>query len=111
MVLKRLLQYETPVGKIPFREWLFSRKLDHHIRDRILVQLDKLSLGNPGDCKSVGGGVRELRLHFGAGYRVYFGQRGEDLVILLCGGDKASQKKDIQLAQAYWADYVRRAGA
>lgn len=110
MDLKQLIEYQTEGGKSPFHEWLFSKRLDTRTRDRVLIALDKLSLGNSGDCKAVGRGVVEMRLHFGPGYRIYFGRKGETVVILLCGGDKASQKRDIHSAQCYWLDYLRRAG-
>lgn len=58
-----------------------------------------------GDFKPVGAGVNELRFFFGAGYRVYFGEDGDTLVVLLCGGDKSSQRSDIEQAQAYWQEY------
>lgn len=70
--------------------------------------LFQIESGNLGDWKSVGEGVNELRVHVGAGYRVYFGQHGQRLVILLCGGDKDSQQKDIVRAKAFWADWKRR---
>ena len=69
----------------------------------------RLRLGNFGDSKSVGEGVLELRIDHGPGYRIYFGRDGSDVVILLLGGDKRSQSKDIETARVYWADYkVRR---
>jgi len=71
--------------------------------------LNRVRLGNFGDCKPVGKGVSELRVDYGPGYRVYYGRSGASIVILLCGGSKKSQAKDIQLAQAYWADFQRRA--
>ena len=76
-------------------------------RARVRVRLNRLRLGNFGDCKSVGGGVGELRVDYGPGYRVYFGRQGDRIVILLCGGAKKTQSKDIQLAQQYWAEYQR----
>jgi len=62
-------------------------------------------LGNFGDCKSLGDGVFELRMTFGPGYRVYFGREGEQVIVLLCGGDKSTQDKDIGRAKAAWTDY------
>jgi putative addiction module killer protein len=68
-------------------------------RAKIAARIDRLAQGNPGDVASVGEGVSELRIHFGPGYRVYFVARGRALVILLCGGDKSSQAKDIKTAK------------
>ena len=69
------------------------------IRARIADRIDRLAVGNPGDVAPVGDGVSELRLHFGPGYRVYFVQRGELIIVLLCGGDKSSQRRDIEIAK------------
>ena len=82
-----------------YADW-FSALKDREARARINVRIRRLSLGNPGDVKSVGQGVSELRIDYGAGYRVYFVRRGEVIVILLCGGDKRSQVHDIARAIA-----------
>ena len=80
-----------------FAKW-FADLRDQRARARILVRIRRLSLGNPGDVKPVGEGVSELRIDHGPGYRVYFTARGERLVILLAGGDKRTQKRDIREA-------------
>lgn len=102
-----LLEYLTNSGQNPFRNWLEGLR-DRQARARIRVRLNRIRLGNFGDCKSVGRGVSELRIPHGPGYRVYFGRKGDTVVILLCGGDKKTQPRDIELAQEYWYDYVRR---
>ncbi|MBI2877392.1 MAG: type II toxin-antitoxin system RelE/ParE family toxin [Candidatus Tectomicrobia bacterium] len=99
--------YLTREGKAPFSDWLESLK-DDQARGNIRARINRVRLGNFGDCKSVGEGVSELRIDFGPGYRVYFGQEGTKIVILLCGGDKSSQAGDIRKAQEYWADYRNR---
>jgi putative addiction module killer protein len=81
-----------------YARW-FERLKDREARSRILVRIRRLSLGNPGDAKSVGGGVSELRIDYGPGYRVYFIRRGETLIILLGGGDKSTQAADIRAAR------------
>jgi len=80
-----------------FAKW-FAGLGDRQARARIDVRIRRLSLGNPGDVKRVGEGVSELRIDYGPGYRVYFARRGERLVILLAGGDKRTQDRDIALA-------------
>jgi putative addiction module killer protein len=84
---KELLAYQTRDGKIPFNEWLDELN-DQNAAARILARLARIRRGNLGDSKSVGEGIFELREDYGPGYRVYFGQKGHALVILLCGGDK-----------------------
>ena len=81
-----------------FRGWL--KKLKDDIgKARIVARINRLMEGLPGDVAPVGHGVSELRIHYGPGYRVYFHQQGDTLVILLCGGDKGSQRRDIEAAQ------------
>ncbi len=75
-------------------------------RKRILVRVARLEQGNYGDCEPVGEGVSELRMFFGPGYRVYFGEDETNIVVLLCGGDKGSQNQDIREAKAYWKEYL-----
>lgn len=101
---KEVIVYETPDHKIPFNEWLTSLR-DKKAVDKITLRIRRIEQGNLGDYKSVGKGVCELRIDFGAGYRIYFGQFGNTIVVLLCGGDKETQDKDIVKAQEYWEDY------
>ena len=80
-----------------FAEW-FAGLRDRTARARITVRIRRLSLGNPGDVKPVGGGVAEMRIDYGPGYRVYFVRRGDTVIVLLCGGDKRHQDRDITRA-------------
>lgn len=97
-------EYVTADGKNPFREWLNT--LDMTLRARIQARLLRFELGNIGDHKAVGRGVWEARLTFGAGYRVYFGKHGRSTLVLVLGGDKRFQSRDIRRAQQMWADYI-----
>jgi putative addiction module killer protein len=88
-----------------FDSWLDGLR-DVQGRARVLARVRRLSLGNPGDVKPVGEGLSEMRIDYGPGYRVYFLQRGP-VVVLLCGGDKSSQKRDIALAKEIAAQWDR----
>jgi putative addiction module killer protein len=102
--LKSLELFQDSSGKVPFESWIKNVR-DKKSKARILQRIDRLRLGNYGDCKSVGSGVYELRIHFGPGFRVYFGLEGESVILLLCGGDKSTEKKDIENAHKYWMEY------
>jgi putative addiction module killer protein len=99
--------YEAIDGKVPFNEWLKSLG-DRKGRAVIRTRISRLQLGLFGDAKSVGEGVNELRISFGPGYRIYYALEGKSVILLLCGGDKSTQDKDIKLAKGYWDDYRRR---
>jgi len=104
---RRILRnYKTSSGKIPFIDWMQSLK-DPVTRLRIRRRLDRVELGNFGDYKPLGDGVYELKLDFGSGYRIYFAEDGDTIVILLSGGDKSSQVKDIATAKMYWQELLR----
>lgn len=93
--------YTRPVYSIQtthvFEAW-FEALRDRPARARIQVRIDRAEEGNFGDCKAIGAGVSEMRIHFGAGYRIYFRRLGSELVILLAGGDKSTQASDIKTA-------------
>lgn len=102
---KRVIIYADDAGKEPFTEWLYALR-DIMGRKRILARVTRLEQGNYGDCEPIGDGLSELRMFFGSGYRVYFGEHGGNIVVLLCGGDKATQSKVIQQAKTYWKEYL-----
>ena len=105
---KELIIYDAPSGKRPYDKW-FDELADHKLQAIVLNRLDRLELyGHAGDYEWIGDGVYELKIHYGPGYRIYFGEKGESLIILLCGGDKGSQVRDIQKAQEYWMEYKTR---
>lgn len=98
----------TGNNRAPYSEWLNG--LDRPTKARVLTRIDRVRRGNFGDAKSVGNGVFELRLDFGPGYRVYFGREGDTVIILLCGGDKDSQPKDVERAKELWQQYTQQSG-
>jgi putative addiction module killer protein len=107
---REIRNYQKADGKNPFAEWLDSLR-DMRARVKIERRLQRVELGNLGDYRSVGEGVFELRIDYGSGYRVYFGQIGTTIILLLCGGDKSTQEQDIVTAKKYWRDYERSENA
>ena len=108
MALIEILLYRKGHSN-PFSEWLTSLR-DARTVGVVRSRLNRIRLGNFGDCKSVGGGVEELRIDFGPGYRVYYGREGALVVVLLCGGSKKSQARDIVTAQRQWKEYLDAKG-
>jgi putative addiction module killer protein len=102
-----ILRYQRNDGREPFTVWLEAVR-DKVAQARIRVRLRQIQAGNFGDCEPVGEGVVELRVHVGAGYRVYLARHGKTVVLLLCGGDKGSQTADIKRAKELWSEWKRR---
>jgi putative addiction module killer protein len=101
-----VVAYADRDGRVPFRDWL--AELDPVAASKVTAALVRMVHGNPGDVKPVGAGVLERRIHWGAGYRVYFGRDGARLIVLLGGGTKSRQQRDIETAQARWSDCKAR---
>ncbi|MFY9647549.1 MAG: type II toxin-antitoxin system RelE/ParE family toxin [Terriglobales bacterium] len=101
-----ILEYLDWNGLSPYADWF--EKLNAPAAAKVAVAMTRLAQGNFSNVKGIGGGVCEYRLDFGPGYRIYFGKAGERLVILLAGGTKKRQQKDIEDAQARWQDYKKR---
>lgn len=100
-------RYRTASGDEPLTQWLADLP-DRTARARILVRLERLELGNPGDARFLRDGVSELRIDWGPGYRVYFGREARTMIVLLCGGDKRRQDADIERAVELWREYKER---
>ena len=100
-------EYTDESGNSPYSDWLGGLR-DARAKAKIIMQVDKMELGLFGDVEPVGEGLSELRIHYGPGYRVYFGKAGRQVFLLLCGGDKTTQTKDISKAKKYWQDHNRR---
>ena len=105
MSILKIITYSTSTNKEPFAEW--HDDLEIKTQAIILTRLSRITLGNFGDCKLLknAGGVWELRIDNGPGYRVYFGKEQSTIVVLLIGGEKKSQLRDIAKAKRYWLDY------
>ena len=101
-----VVQYETASGACPFADWFEGP--DARAAAKVRTAVARIETGNFGDVKPVGEGVSERRIDFGPGYRMYFGQDGQQLVILLAGGTKKRQQRDIAQTKAYWRDYKQR---
>jgi len=102
-----LFYYQTPGGRIPYREWL-EAVTDCVSFAAIQSRTDRLKRGLFGDCEPVGESVWELRVDTGPGYRVYYARSGKQVVLLLCGGDKRKQTADIKRAKDFWRDHEKR---
>lgn len=107
MLKFKLREYLSENGQSPFDDWLIGLR-DIRARAQVETRLDRASLGNLGDHASVGSGVFKLRIFYGPGYRVYCSLVGENVMLILLGGTKGTQKRDIQIAKAYLADYRKR---
>ncbi|MEO7275561.1 MAG: type II toxin-antitoxin system RelE/ParE family toxin [Vicinamibacterales bacterium] len=101
-----ILEYRQRSGHSPFGKWFSA--LDRNAAARVVIALARLGTGNPSNVKGVGAGVFEYKVDFGPGYRVYFGKDGDRVVILLGGGTKKRQDRDIEAARERWQDYKQR---
>ncbi len=101
---KEIQRYIASDGKSPYDQWFYSLR-DINAQAKIISRLNRIADGNLGDYRSVGEGVYELKINYGPGYRIYFGQIGMTIVLLICGGDKSTQDRDIRQAKEYWTNY------
>jgi putative addiction module killer protein len=108
MIEREIKKLELQSGIVPFDEWFDSLR-DVRMQAAVDARLTRVRAGNFGDCKSVGGGVFELRISFGPGLRVYYGLHGQKIVVLVGGGDKRSQPRDIRRAQEVWKQFEKYA--
>ena len=105
----KIVEYVDRKGLSPFGRWFAS--IESRAASKVTVALTRLAQDNVSNVKTVGSGVLECRIDYGPGYRIYFGRDGADLVILLIGGTKVRQEKDIASAHSHWLDYKARKGA
>jgi putative addiction module killer protein len=98
-----VIVYQDKQGKEPFSEWIEG--LDIKAKDRVKERLVRIQGGNLGDYKNLDQGIFELRMFFDGGLRIYFGREGNEIILLLCGGNKKTQQRDIEKAKEYWKDY------
>lgn len=104
--MMELFHYQKNDGHAPFASWMSA--LDPWTRARIAQHIDRMKLGNMGDSKHLQGGVFEKKIDFGPGYRLYYSKEGNKIIVLLCGGDKSTQGRDIDRALEYLHDHVER---
>jgi len=106
-IINTVKEYIDKQGNSPYSSWL---KLlpDERAKVKIVIQVDRMELGLFGDSQPIVDGLSELRIHYGKGYRIYYGKEKQHIYLLLCGGNKSSQKKDIKLAKSYWEKHKRR---
>ena len=97
-------KYQSINGRVPFDVWM-TKLNDRRAKAKILLRLKRIESGHFGDAKSLGVGIYELRITEGQAYRIYYGRIDDEIVLLLCGGNKATQSKDIKQARQYWSDY------
>lgn len=103
-MIRRILIYRNAAGLEPYAAYVDSLK-DREGAAKIRIRVTRAQLGNLGDHRAIGGGLVELRVNFGPGYRVYLGLHGGELAVLICAGDKGSQRADIRKARAYWEEF------
>ena len=106
-VMFEVKAYQDTAGCKPYADWLESLT-DNKTKARVVARVNRIAAGNFGDCKPLRDGVQELKIDFGPGYRVYLSKQGPVLVMLLCGGDKSDQSRDIERAIAYLKDWKQR---
>jgi len=107
LIVRKAEPYVTKEGKKPYDKWLWKLK-DLRAKARVAARVDRAARGNFGDYRDLNSGVFELKDDFGPGYRIYFGIDGDEVIILLAGGDKRTQRRDILKAKEYWSDYLSR---
>jgi len=103
---RRVLKYVTEGGRCPFDDWFDSLK-DKRSQAIVATRVNRIVQGNFGQCRKLEDGIWEFKIDYGPGYRVYFAEDGDTVVLLLCGGDKSTQPKDIVRARECWSDYHR----
>lgn len=100
-----ILEYQNDEGKCPFLLWMNSLR-DIQARAIIRKRLNRIRIGNLGVVRNLGEGIWEIKIDFGPGYRIYYGEDGKKIIVILCAGDKKSQNRDIVTAKKYWKDYL-----